>query len=162
MKTKAYVAVHQSIGIFTRIPSQRFIFIFIKWLVYKIHIYVHSVQRPFHLQRIIFLPNIWFFVHPFGKFQGCIRNQRQLAMQKTFQIKWSPKCLIWRNLGVLNIWKVFAWRPQRWKQMVHLPFQVFGSVVQRIWKVLGTLPEMFLYVLADSHRPRLIFISRKN
>ena len=50
MKTNPYVALHHLKALFKRILSQRFIFIFIKGLVYKIHKYDTSVQQPFQLQ----------------------------------------------------------------------------------------------------------------
>ena len=108
MKTNPYVAIHQSKALFIRIPSPRFFFIFIKGLLYKIHIKFTAFSDHFICKGLYFYQIFGFSCIAFGKFQGRIRNQRQLAMQKTFQKKWSPKCLNWWILGVLITLKVFC------------------------------------------------------
>ncbi len=108
MKTNPHVSIYHWKALCIRIPSQRFIFIFVKGLLYKIHIYVNSVQRPFQLQITLIYQLLGFSCCAIGKFQGCIRNQRQFAIHYNFQLKWSPECLFWQILCVLNDLKSFC------------------------------------------------------
>ena len=64
MITKAYVVIHQSIVLFIRIPSQRFIFIFIKGLLYKLHIKFTAFSNHFNCKLHKFTQlHIGVFVH---------------------------------------------------------------------------------------------------
>ncbi len=82
-------------------------------------------------------------------------------MQKTFQVKWLPIYPFWRILGVLNTLKVFCMKVSAMETDGAFTFpSVWVSGAAHL-EIFGMPPEVFLNVLAESHRPRLLIISQK-
>ncbi len=83
-------------------------------------------------------------------------------MQITFQVKWSPKCLFWWILGVLNALKVFCMEVSAVEADSAFTFpSVWVSGAAHLESSQHATGDVFLYVLAESHCSRFFFISRK-
>ena len=84
-------------------------FHFKTFLFYKIFRYLASFfYKMRKMESKIFSKCAGLLTQTFGKVNALSVSIAEASMQKTFQKKWSPKCLIWQILGVLNIWIVFC------------------------------------------------------
>ena len=108
MKTKAYVAIHRWKALFIRSPLQRFFLIYIKGLLYKIHIKFTAFSDHFNCKSHKSTQLLGFLCIAIGNRQGCIWTQRQFAIHYNSQLKWSPECLFSQILCVLNDLKSFC------------------------------------------------------